>query len=147
MSALPMVWIAVALACALVGMAIGDRKGRGAQGFWLGLVLGIFGVVIVAVLSPTPDAQARTNHEMVPAVPTLYGEPSLRPCPWCAEQIQPAAIICRYCGRDVEPIAVPSFTTTSPTALPAPPPNTHAGWLHDPSRPARSGHVRRVRSA
>jgi H+/Cl- antiporter ClcA len=27
-----------------------------------------------------------------------------RPCPWCAETIKESAIICRYCGRDIEPI-------------------------------------------
>ena len=26
-----------------------------------------------------------------------------RPCPWCAEQIKGAAILCRFCGRDVRP--------------------------------------------
>ncbi len=25
-----------------------------------------------------------------------------RPCPWCAEMIQPAAKVCRYCGRNVD---------------------------------------------
>ena len=24
-----------------------------------------------------------------------------RPCPFCAEPIQPSAIVCRFCGRDV----------------------------------------------
>ena len=30
---------------------------------------------------------------------------SVRACPWCAEPIKPAAIVCRYCNRDVTPTA------------------------------------------
>jgi len=28
-----------------------------------------------------------------------------RTCPWCAEEIKSAAIVCRFCNRDVEPIS------------------------------------------
>jgi hypothetical protein len=31
-----------------------------------------------------------------------------RVCPWCAESIKPAAIVCRFCGRDVQPIDLES---------------------------------------
>ena len=34
----------------LVGYFIGDRKGRGTAGFWLGFLLGVFGWVIAAFL-------------------------------------------------------------------------------------------------
>jgi hypothetical protein len=30
-------------------------------------------------------------------------EPGERTCPWCAETIKAAAIMCRFCGRDVRP--------------------------------------------
>jgi hypothetical protein len=31
--------------------------------------------------------------------------PTERACPWCAETIKAAAVVCRFCGRDVEPIS------------------------------------------
>jgi len=30
--------------------------------------------------------------------------PVERTCPWCAETIKAAAVVCRFCGRDVEPL-------------------------------------------
>jgi hypothetical protein len=36
--------------------------------------------------------------------PTHAAQAARRPCPWCAEPIQPAARLCRYCQRDVEPM-------------------------------------------
>jgi hypothetical protein len=38
----------------------------------------------------------------------------VRACPYCAEQIQDAAILCRFCGRDVPTNASQQLTTPAP---------------------------------
>jgi hypothetical protein len=50
--------LVVALVFGAIGGAIGSGKGRGTAGFWLGFFLGAIGLIIVAVMQPTPQAEA-----------------------------------------------------------------------------------------
>jgi hypothetical protein len=38
----------------------------------------------------------------------------MRACPYCAEQIQDAAILCRFCGREISPANPSDAITTTP---------------------------------
>jgi hypothetical protein len=64
----------------------------------LGVVAGLLflgGVILVA--SPQDGPHPAT----APASP---GSGDVRPCPHCAEDIKRAANVCRFCGRDVDPV-------------------------------------------
>ena len=68
-----------AFVCGMVGMGIGRGKGRERSGFWWGFLLGIVGIIIVAILPPLAEGQRK-------------------PCPACAELVLVEANTCRYCG-------------------------------------------------
>ena len=116
------VWILLLFWCAIggaFGYAIGDGRGRGTTGFWLGFCLGFIGWIIVALMGPTPDEEERRAdvlgaaiHEQM--IHDIEDDIEVtRDCPWCAESIKPAAIICRFCGREVDPIQVPATPTNT----------------------------------
>jgi hypothetical protein len=53
------------------------------------------------------------RHEGVISV-TLERE-QVRKCPYCAELIKAEALVCRYCGKDLPPYAIPPKTTSQNT--------------------------------
>jgi hypothetical protein len=109
-----------------IGYLIGQSKGLATVGFCLGALLGFIGWIIVAVMEPSPEERLRRDAELVSlraeaGVPGGFGKPmstSERPCPFCAEMIKPAAILCRCCGRDVP--AVPVQAVDEPSIKCAP---------------------------
>ena len=75
-------------------------------GQWLGrrTLATMAGVLIVtALLAPSAEAAAQHNIAVEQAESTLRAR-TTRACPYCAESILSQAILCRYCGRDIEPV-------------------------------------------
>ena len=89
-------WLVFGILAAVV--ANGKNRSTGAW-FVLGALFGPFALV-VGLLPRLPDSVAMARKAGIPGATVAE---RLRPCPYCAEQIQPAAIKCRFCGESVPP--------------------------------------------
>jgi hypothetical protein len=100
-----------------IGAAIAEGNHRDTTaGFWLGALLGPLGWLLALLVPNDPEVAARANARAIAQVAAAQqafpkqpvtgpsSNPQLRACPWCAEGIKAAAIICRFCQREVEPI-------------------------------------------
>lgn len=77
-------YFGIALCCGIASAMIASSKGRNAAGwFFLGLILGPFGLVFALIVGK----EGPSNEE--------------RRCPYCAEFIKKGAIVCKHCGRDM----------------------------------------------
>lgn len=79
------IWLLFGIVCAIIA----SKRGRNWFGWLLiGSIIGVFGLILVLVLpSRAPDKALASGQTKV--------------CPYCAEHIQAAATVCRYCGRDL----------------------------------------------
>lgn len=71
---------------ALVGLFIGDAKGRTGAGVVLGFLLGPIGWLIIGI-GPNYKEAADTKK-----------------CPFCAERVKREGKVCKHCRRDLGPI-------------------------------------------
>ena len=76
------VFIILWILCAAIGYWIGQTKGRGGEGAALGLLLGFIGIIIIAVMKPTAELQARENLMVADAQARLYGMPTAGATPY-----------------------------------------------------------------
>jgi hypothetical protein len=70
--------VALFITTALIGLAIGNRKGRAVQGLLLGLLLSVIGVVIIAFLPATEEMKIRRAQEKMRIQQQRRVEPLIR---------------------------------------------------------------------
>ena len=77
MAALVVFLICLVILSGLIGAAIGVGKGRGMTGFWLGLLLGFIGWIIVAVMEPSAEVRLERAEEFLDLA-AEFNEPTSR---------------------------------------------------------------------
>ncbi|WP_156799777.1 hypothetical protein [Novosphingobium resinovorum] len=89
-------WLLCAFACEIMANA----KGRsGCLHSLLGLLFGPLWVIVTALMPTDTDALERRS----------VNSGKMRRCVYCAEAIRNEAVVCRYCGHEIEPLPAPTF--------------------------------------
>ena len=70
--------VGIWLLCAVLSGFIGSQKGEGCGAFFVGVLLGPFGI---------PIALVSTGNK--------------RECPFCKERVHPKAVVCPHCQREI----------------------------------------------
>ena len=94
------VWIVIAI----VGAIVAGNKGRSGVGwFFACLILTPLAILILLALPRLESAAPHAGLVAARSVPPTpaTGEQARSPCPFCAEMIVNAAVVCRFCGRDL----------------------------------------------
>jgi MFS family permease len=87
---------------------IATSKNHSAGWAWLGIFLGLIGVLIVACFSrrPAPETQYTRAERMERHRREWEAEQAIiknsRKCPMCAELVKAEARVCRFCGHTFE---------------------------------------------
>jgi hypothetical protein len=107
-------WVFVILAWAICGAISGavwtSKGGDYAAGFWIGAILGVFGLLYVAFADPGGAYRYPSNW----SPPVAQLEPNTKSCPRCAEEVKAAALVCRYCSHEFkQTVSLPVGMTDS----------------------------------
>jgi len=93
----PIIWIVAVIALGIIPGAIAQSKGESFVFWWLfGALLFIVALPLSLMIKPKPHTMVGTG---------------MRRCPYCAEYVQQAAIVCRFCGRDLPPATIEGQVT------------------------------------
>lgn len=79
-------WIVMGVLCALIALA---KRRSGLGWFLLGCLFGPLALLFAAAMSAAP------SH-----LPAQHAH-TFKTCPYCAEQIQRQAVVCKHCGKSI----------------------------------------------
>lgn len=74
-----MVWVVIAIVCAIAGFFIGQNKGQAGLGLVLGLLLGVIGLIIIALVPAAAGHAAAQAGGPSMGGSAMGGGPSLEP--------------------------------------------------------------------
>ena len=100
--------LVLAAVLGLIPAAVASAKGRSFGLWWL------FGALLFIVALPCA-LLIRRDQQAVDAQASR--DMDGRKCPWCAEIIRREAVVCRYCGRAVEPVDQSSTSSVARRGL------------------------------
>jgi hypothetical protein len=77
-----LIWLVVGVGLGIAGWAIGKDKGRPTAGWWLGFLLGLIGLIIIACLPRTREAEAQRQYLIQAEAARRAGYPYLPQQPY-----------------------------------------------------------------